>query len=811
MAETDPALVDAVLDLATADRDLPEEAKYLVLAALDGDAALAGALDGRYDAPQHTATDGAPAAEPVGAYLRSITVAGFRGVGPQRTLHLRPGPGLTIVAGRNGSGKSSFAEALEVALVGDSSRRRQNRSQWAANWTNLHSADPRLVRVELAEDSVGATTIGLDWAAGTTGFTDHTRWVQRPDGRRTGVDVLGWQDALDHGCPLLPHEELGRLLTASPNELYDKLEAILGLGRFAEAQQRLTAELKVASEPEKQMRSELTALKKALDGVEDERASAAHGLLSRRPPRRDELRAIATGATPATGPIAALTALAAAAVPDLAAITAAADALRVAVEAVPPGADAAIDLAARRSVLLREALDLHARHGDQRCPVCGDGALDGNWRARVEDDLADVASARLVELRRTVAATRTAVDDVLRGLRVPGPMAGVDLPALDRACAAVSTVLAAPAPDGERAAHLAAHAVELVDALTALRAQAEAAIAARDDAWAPLATRIAAWLHLAQRADTAAPRADLIGATRTWLMDNVERLRNQQFAPLAARTAEIWEVLRQESNVNITEVRLPNPTKNNQKQVEIAATVDGVDAAAFSVMSTGELHAITLALFLPRATRPQSPFRFVVLDDPVQAMDPSKVDALVRVLAGIADDRQVVVFSHDDRLPEAARRLAPDTMTVEVRRASESVITIGECKDPAARDLHDAQSLIDDQNVPADVLRRVVPQLCRQAFESAARDAYYARAFSAGQAREEVERTWGKVRKGPQRLALALHADRDANVVTWIRQKPWRQPALDVAGRDNHGAGLTSDPRDAVADMRKLVRDIRTT
>src|SRR4051794_23636961 len=102
MGETNPALVDAVLGLASDDPDLPDEAKYLVLAALDGDATLAEALDGGYTAPPERAEDLEGGPEPVGAYLRAVTVAGFRGIGPECTLRLRPGPGLTIVAGRNG-------------------------------------------------------------------------------------------------------------------------------------------------------------------------------------------------------------------------------------------------------------------------------------------------------------------------------------------------------------------------------------------------------------------------------------------------------------------------------------------------------------------------------------------------------------------------------------------------------------------------------------------------------------------------------------------------------------------------------------
>ena len=52
------------------------------------------------------------AVEPPGVYLGAITMAGFRGIGPATTLPLQPGPGLTLVVGRNGSGKNSFAEGM---------------------------------------------------------------------------------------------------------------------------------------------------------------------------------------------------------------------------------------------------------------------------------------------------------------------------------------------------------------------------------------------------------------------------------------------------------------------------------------------------------------------------------------------------------------------------------------------------------------------------------------------------------------------------------------------------------------------------
>lgn len=48
-------------------------------------------------------------------YLDSVAVAGSRGIGPRAWLKLSPRPGVTLVVGRNGSGKSSIAEGVETA------------------------------------------------------------------------------------------------------------------------------------------------------------------------------------------------------------------------------------------------------------------------------------------------------------------------------------------------------------------------------------------------------------------------------------------------------------------------------------------------------------------------------------------------------------------------------------------------------------------------------------------------------------------------------------------------------------------------
>src|SRR5688572_15096105 len=100
----DELLQSDVLDRL--DRDsLEDHVAELILAALLGD--IEACLGGK--TPSRPAIKPNETALPVRAYVESITVEGFRGIGPKATVSIRPGPGLTLIVGRNGSGKSSFS------------------------------------------------------------------------------------------------------------------------------------------------------------------------------------------------------------------------------------------------------------------------------------------------------------------------------------------------------------------------------------------------------------------------------------------------------------------------------------------------------------------------------------------------------------------------------------------------------------------------------------------------------------------------------------------------------------------------------
>ena len=205
------------------------------------------------------------------------------------------------------------------------------------------------------------------------------------------------------------------------------------------------------------------------------------------------------------------------------------------------------------------------------------------------------------------------------------------------------------------AQHLEAEFPALVSAVTAVATAAAEALASRDDQWAPIAADVAAWCADAAKAVSGGTAVGYLKIARKWLADAIDDLRDRRLAPLAEQSRTIWADLRQESNVDLGAFRLVGA--NTTRRLDLDVSVDGSPGAALGVMSQGEINALALSIFLPRATMPDSPFNFLVIDDPVQAMDPAKVDGLAKVLDKVARRRQVVVFTHDNRLASAIKDL----------------------------------------------------------------------------------------------------------------------------------------------------------
>ena len=207
----DPELKGLVEQKLSADPEIEVAPGLLVLAACEGDEFLAAELDGAGQPAGDEQGEGA-SSQPVGAYLTSIAVEGFRGIGPRAELPIEPGPGLTLVIGPNGCGKSSFAEGLEILLTGSNQRWETRSAVWKEGWRNLHHEG--LVRVEASlaiEGTTGETHAERHWVAATSVSIKELPLLRR-SGSSAATYPLGWNDALANYRPFLSYNELGTSL-----------------------------------------------------------------------------------------------------------------------------------------------------------------------------------------------------------------------------------------------------------------------------------------------------------------------------------------------------------------------------------------------------------------------------------------------------------------------------------------------------------------------------------------------------------------------------------------------------------------------
>jgi recombinational DNA repair ATPase RecF len=740
------SLADILLERLQRETKAKDEWPALVLAALEGETAVDSLLASNGQRPKlaRVTTPEKPGVGARPAYLRSITVEGFRGIGRPATLALVPGPGLTLVVGRNGSGKSSFAEAFEQLLTGETFRWANRTKEWSDGWRNLHHPHAA-VRAELALEGERTPCVVVSQWADEADLDGAESWAQVTGKARTALDALGWTVALETYRPFLSYNELGSMLDEGPSKLYDALSAILGLDALVDAQTVLQKARTSREKAVKEARAMRDTVLAALPQIEDERAQAVAIALAAKDWGLDTVEKILAGSSAASGEegvLRQLRELAALPAPAAEALAkAAADLRRAAAQA-----KAASKTVAARSRDLADVLDhalrFHERHGDGDCPVCGRAkAMTGSWHAEKAKEAKELRDAA----RDVDAAQRQAADARAQAQRLPVPRAdAIDrAPALGPEVASAAAALrawtgglAADDPD-DLAAHIEKAGPPLAAAVEALRRVAASEVQKREDAWRPLARQLASWLEAAREAVQGAAAVPELKKAEEWVKATGEAIRNERFDPIATRSIRIWEQLRLQSNVTLGRITLESSGK--RRRVDLHVQVDGVDGAALGVMSQGELHCLALSLFIPRATLAESPFRFIVIDDPVQSMDPARVDGLARVLEAAAKDRQVIVFTHDDRLPEAVRRLGIDAHAIEVTRREGSVVQLRPGRDPVSRNIEDAMSVAKTEGLPAAAAKRVIPGLCRVAIEAACTEAVRRRRLARGERHADVE------------------------------------------------------------------------
>ena len=803
-----------------AESGLPDPVVDVVLAALGGPEELQAVLTGKAKPSRAIATATAAEAEAVaGIYLRSIDVEGFRGIGNPTTLTLTPGPGLTLVTGRNGSGKSSFAESVELAMTGQNKRWAPPRSAiWRDAWRNLHHPDTSRIAVELAIDGrAGTTRLTREWAAGDA-LEAGTSFCQPVGEPRRSLAEMGWERPLEFYRPFLSYAELGALVDGKPSEMYDALARILGLDELAEAEKLLVESRKGLDSTVKAAAAALPALQHLLEGRSEPRAERIRNELATTAPDLEMLAGIvAAGALGDDGTVgAAARAILALVVPDESTAQAAVARVVEARAAVTALAGGSAEEARRLAKLLATALEHQVQHPGGPCPVCAGRTLDEAWADATRDEverlqgLASAADSAHRESEAALSQMRQLVGPLPPVLTVT--VEGLDLRPATDAWASWLAVVTNPDVEVMVAGAVSAHE-RISHALIGLRADAATLVQQQVAAWEPVVVALSTWIDRKRRATQAKHSLVQIKLAIEWLKRVGQDIRDARLAPFAETSASVWSRLRQESNVELGPIHLSGISTSTQRKVALDVTIDGVAGAALAVMSQGELHALGLALFLPRAAAAASPFRFLVIDDPVQSMDPAKVDGLARVLADVATTRQVVVFSHDDRLTEAVRRLELPATIWEVIRGEGSAVQVLKNDDPIGRYLSDARAIAKTDQLSVQAQALVVVGMCRGALEAACHQRIRTQKLATGVRHLEIEKAIDAARTLHQSMALALFDDvkRGSEVLGKLAAGFGGQPAVRAfkAAKTGVHEPYQGDLSALIGDVSKLALRVR--
>ncbi len=823
MADSVETIVNKRLDL---DNDLDDDAKLYVMAALDG--TLDQVIQGG-DEHEQTPRPDTPQT-PAGAYLRRVSVAGFRGIGPRADLEIVPGPGLTLVVGANGTGKSSFAEGLEFLLTGRNSRWQEKSAEWRQGWRNLHAQDPPELQASFAVDGQPEDiVVSRLWrSANAENIEDHAL---------EGLESLEWESALDTHRPFLSYDQLSDIVDKGPSARFDAMAAGLGLEQLTEAREHLRSRYlddQRAYRDAREQRNELLAELQALD---DERAYRVRAALADEPWNLERIHLVLEGVLDDSDqgegntllerlqrmadsppsyshrPLDLLQRLATIEFPSDEKIESTSQKV---LEMVPwleaiRGRNAAG--VALRHRALQAALHVHEYDGDQPCPACETGQLDKRWKKAAETRLSDLA-LDAEEANKAASELHGLVDECETLTQGPpdwlaeAERVGIDasdvsqaweawegattdepgLPDPDQMWRAIepgslqdhavtvnvgnpasgftptpseSTLTLSDRGLRQVAGRLTERGGNVREALEKLRERARAELDRRENLWRPLRRQLLEWLPIGRRGKQAAERLTSVQAAADWLTQVEDDVRAERFRPIADRARSFWGFMGKGSSVSLDDLTLTGQA--TRRHLEIATSIDGQGSAALAIMSQGELNALSLSLFLARALLPESPFRFLVIDDPVQAMDPTKVEGLARVLAEAARERQVIVFTHDERLPAAVRRLRIEHRLLAVTRRENSRVKCQPIQEPVQRHLGDARAVWLTDPLDDETRRRVIPGFCRQALEAACVEAVWRNRTAAGRDHEETENDINRAQTLNDRLKLVLLDNVDGN------------------------------------------------
>ena len=787
-----------------------EEIISLALAAIEGDRAiekvLAGeekVLDDEIVETSETAPDNEEQVSPV--YLLDITVSGFRGIGPETKLEFLPGPGLTVVVGRNGSGKSSFAEALEILLTGDIYRWEHNSKAGEKGLKNLHQDDgPKISARFQVVGMSGPSIVKRTWKEGS-GIADSNIFAQHHGQDHSDINGIGWEKSLDRYRPILSYNELS--MVESPPNLHDALAKVLSIsiGDLSSANKNLRQARLNRERDEREVENDWkNNIRPVLDISEDERAVKVKEALD-----KDlwDLEVITSLDSEPSADHKVLRDIRNLTVPDEEQVIKVAEAIDLAYASLSKISNTKIKSAERVMGLLEAALEHYKLHDKkQPCPVCKVGLLDDRWYTNTLE--------QIEQLKDTTQGYREAQEnfdlarDKAQNLATLPNFPDSDIVKLDRLALEWKKWSFFPKKEDEISKYFRSQYDLVRKEWDIVDKQAEEIFYEREEKWEAIFRKLKIWEDRAQKVAKEKLKRAKIEKAEDSVKSVIKTIRSRQWAHIESDAIDFWEKIRLESNVSLRSVELTGQA--NKRKVDLKVDVDGIEADALSVISQGELSCLALSLFFPRVRLSANPFHFMVIDDPIQSMDLARVRELARVFTEIAEERQLIVFTHDDRLSESLRILSTSHRRLDVKREQKSVVKVTEKRDPVEQSFSDVDIIMAD-NLPKDMKRQVIPGLCRVGIEAACVEAIWRNPDKKPHEKIKKEVLNAKTLYPKISLVLFGKVEGKERVLNEIR-KQWGEALMEACENIDDGTHNTfsGDLSDLIENCKCLAQELRS-